>query len=102
MTLSLLLSSDFEVFAPFDRQLFPVLAFGTLHPENNLLRGLRFFSEDGFSLTTITFLLAIVTSLSLSENGLLSLLVLRHFMQRVLLALAFAEGLSSFGNVDHV
>ena len=57
--------------------------------------------KDGLGLTTETLLLAIVSSLTLSENGILALLVLGHFVHGVLFAVsALAKSLSGFRNVD--
>lgn len=42
------------------------LALHALQPEHNLLRGLRLLVEDGLGLTTITALLAIITTLTLA------------------------------------
>ena len=57
--------------------------------------------KDGLGLTTETLLLAIVSTLTLSENGILALLVLGHFVHGVLFAVsALAKSLSGFRNVD--
>ena len=42
------------------------LALHALQPEHNLLRGLRLLVEDGLGLTTITALLAVITTLTLA------------------------------------
>ena len=44
-------------------------------------RATYLFVEDGLGLTTVTALLAVVTALSLCENGVLALLVLGHFVR---------------------
>lgn len=57
--------------------------------------------EDGLSLTTITTLLAIITTLSLGEERSFSGLVLGDLVLGVLLAvLALAVGSSGLGYVD--
>lgn len=57
--------------------------------------------EDRLGLTTVTGLLAVVTTLSLSEERSLSSLVLGDLMLGVLLArLALAVGLAGLGDVD--
>lgn len=56
--------------------------------------------EDRLGLTTITGLLAVITTLSLSEERGLASLVLGDLVLGVLLALlALAEGLAGLGNV---
>ena len=61
-------------------QLCLVLANGTFETEDNLLRGLCLLVEDGLGLTTITGLFSVITTLSLSEEGSLSSLVLGDFV----------------------
>jgi hypothetical protein len=102
LSFSFLFTTDFEVFAPFDRQLLPELALRALHPEDDFLCRFGLLPENGLCLSTITTLFAIVSALSLSENGFFSLFVLGHLMQRVLLALALAEGFTGLRNVHHV
>jgi len=75
-TLGLLVTAQFEVLASLQRQLSLGLAYGALQPQHNLLCGLGFLVKDGLGLTTVTGLLAIVTALSLSEEGCLAGLVL--------------------------
>lgn len=56
---------------------------------------------DGFGLTAETLLLSVVTPLSLTEDGVLALLILRHFVWLVLVArLAGAVGVTELGDVD--
>eukprot|EP01053_Blabericola_migrator_P000714 Blabericola_migrator_1__713@NODE_1177_length_5203_cov_152_764213_g800_i0_p4_GENE_NODE_1177_length_5203_cov_152_764213_g800_i0NODE_1177_length_5203_cov_152_764213_g800_i0_p4_ORF_typecomplete_len156_score7_90_NODE_1177_length_5203_cov_152_764213_g800_i015131980 len=70
--------------------------------QNNLLGGFTFVVLNGLGLTTETLLLSVVTALSLSELGVLALLVLRNFVGLVLTAvLAGAKCVAEFGNVDH-
>ena len=57
--------------------------------------------EDGLGLTTITTLLAVITTLSLGEQRSLSGLVLGDLVLGVLAALlALAVGVAGLGNVD--
>ena len=57
-----------EVLATLQRQLGLGLALDALQPQDDLLGGLGLLVEDGLGLTTVTGLLAVVTSLSLSEE----------------------------------
>lgn len=57
-----------------------VLANGTFETEDNLLCGLCLLVEDGLGLATITGLFSVITTLSLSEEGSLSGLVLGDFV----------------------
>lgn len=105
--------------ASLQRQLCLRLARCALQSQYNLLRRLCFLVENGFGLTTITGLFAIITTLSLREQGrlsdillggflggahratYLSGLVLCDFMLGVLSAvLALAVGASGLGYVD--
>lgn len=57
--------------------------------------------EDGLGLTTVTGLLAVITTLSLCKQRGLSCLVLGDLVLGVLLAvLALAVGSAGLGNVD--
>lgn len=57
----------------------------------------------GLGLTTVTALLSVVSSLSLGNDGVLSLLVLGDLVRGVLSALlALAVGSSGLGNVDPI
>ena len=79
-----------------------MLATLALQPQDNLLGGFCLLVEDGLSLTTITGLFAIITTLSLSSNAILTLLVLGNLVQCVLPAfLALAVGLLCLWNVHH-
>ena len=49
-------------------------------PEDDLFRGLGLLSEDGLGLTSVSLLLAVVTTFALSLQRVLALLVLRHFV----------------------
>lgn len=67
-TLGLLITTEFERLATFQDKLMFVLANGTFKTQDDLLSGLGFLVENGFGLTTITGLFAVITTLSLSEN----------------------------------
>ena len=99
--LVLLVTTQFEMLATLQCQQVLVLANGAFKTQNNLLCSLGLLTENGFCLTTITRLLAIITTLSLSKKGSLSGLVLGDLVRGVLSALlASAEGLASLGNVN--
>jgi len=75
---------------------------GALQSEDDLFGGLGLLSEDGLGLTSVSLLLAVVTTFALSLQRVLALLVLRHFVDRVLSALGRGtESATSFGNVHH-
>lgn len=77
------------------------LALDALQSQDNLLGGLGLLVEDGLGLTTITGLLAVVTTLSLGEKRSLTSLVLGDLVLGVLAALsALAVGVAGLGNVD--
>jgi len=101
-TLRFLVTTEFKVLASLQGQLQLRLAGNTFQSQHNLLCSLGLLVENGLGLTTITRLLAVVTSLSLREEGGLASLVLSDLVLGVLAAvLALAVGLSSLGNVDH-
>lgn len=62
----------------FQGNLDPLLALLTLETEHNLLGGLGLLSKNRLRLSTETLLLSIVPTSTLSELGLLRLLVLSH------------------------
>lgn len=101
LSLPLLVTTDFKVFASLDGQLLASLALGAFHTQHNLLGGLSLFTQDGLRLATESLLFSVVTTTSLGGGRFLSLLVLGHLVEGVLLALALAEGPSGLGNVDH-
>lgn len=111
--------------ASLQRNLVLVLANIAFKTQNNLLGSLGLFVEDGFGLTTVTGLFTVVTTLScdynkclthksslveilfqssfhtLSKQGCLSGLVLRHLVRGVFLAvLSLAVGVPCLGDVD--
>jgi len=65
LILSLLVTTKLEVLASLDNQKLLLLGFGALKTEHNLFGGLGLLVEDGFGLTTISGLFAIVTTLTL-------------------------------------
>merc|ERR1712176_898970 len=82
LSLLLLLASQLEVLASFG--------------------GLSLLSEDGLGLSTVSLLLAVVTTLALGLQRVLTLLVLRHLVKRVLPAFGGGtESAASLGNVNH-
>ena len=71
-----------------------------LELEHNLLGVLGFLPEDWLGLSAETFLLRIVSSLTLSSESILTLLVLGDFVDRVLLCFP-AVGSLSLWNMHH-
>jgi len=65
LILSLLVTTKLEVLASLDDQKLLLLGFGALKTEHNLFGCLGLLVEDGFGLTTISGLFAIVTTLTL-------------------------------------
>jgi hypothetical protein len=89
------------VLASLQRKLELGLALDTLQSQDNLLGGLGLLVEDRLGLTTVTGLLAVISSLTLGEQGGLSSLVLGDLVLGVLAALlALAVGVTGLGNVD--
>lgn len=77
------------------------LALDTLQSQHNLLGSLSLLVEDRLGLTTVTGLLAVITTLSLGEKRGLAGLVLGDLVLGVLAALlALAVGVTGLGNVD--
>jgi len=102
LSLLLLLASQLEVLASFDGHLILSLAVRALQPEDDLLGGLGLLSEDGLGLSTVSLLLAVVTTLALGLERIFTLLVLRHLVKRVLPAFGGGtESAASFRNVNH-
>lgn len=58
-----------EVLAALERQLCLCLALNALQSQDDLLRCLGLLVENGLGLTTVTGLLAVITTLSLRECG---------------------------------
>jgi hypothetical protein len=68
-TLRLLVTTQLKVLASLQAQLCLCLALCALESQDDLLRGLGFLVEHGFCLTSVSGLLAVVTALSLGEQG---------------------------------
>lgn len=87
--------------ASLQSQLSLGLTVNTLQSQNDLLGSLSLLVENWLSLTTETRLFTVVTSLTLSEQGGLTSLVLGDLVLGVLTAvLTLAERLSSLWNVN--
>lgn len=123
LSLSLLVTSQLEMLATFQWGLLAVFAFCAFHTKHNFLGSLGLkvkagklisqtatklessmilaylLSEDRFGLTTESLLFTIVTTTTLGSFSFLGLLVLRHFVHLVGVALA-AVCATLFGNVD--
>ena len=78
--------TQLEVLGTLDGNHAFVLALGAFQLQHDLLRGLGLLLEHRLRLTTETTLFAIVTTLTLSEQGRLTGLVLGDFVQGVLAA----------------
>ena len=100
--LRLLLELHLKVLATLQGALKLVTASGALQTKNHLLSGLCLLVEHGLSLTTETLLLAVVTTLTLGIDGILTLLVLGDLVKGVLPAVSVgAEALHSLRDCDH-
>lgn len=78
-----------------------VLANGTFQTQDNLLGSLGLLVENGLGLTTITALLTVVTTLTLSEDGSFTGLVLGDLVGSVTATLLTStKGLTSLRDVD--
>lgn len=75
-TFGLLVTTQLEVLASLQGHVRAVLARRAFQTQDNLLGGLCLLVENGLGLTTVTLLLGVVTTLSLSELGGLTGLVL--------------------------
>ena len=76
------------------------LAYSALQSQRDLLGGLGFLPEDGFGLTSITRLLAVISAPTLSRPTFFSLLVLGDLVHSVSRAPG-TVGLPSLGNHHH-
>ena len=109
LTLGLLLLSEDERSAALDGVASLDLALlagllvldDSLKLDGGLLSQLGLLAEDGFGLATKSLLLGIVTTLSLSSGGVLTLLVLSNLPGDVL-ACFFAVCVLAFRIVDHL
>lgn len=101
LTLLLLVTTQLEVLTSLQSQLSLGLASNTLQSQNNLLGGLGLLVENWLGLTTETGLLTVVSSLTLSEQGSLTSLVLGNLVLGVLSALlTLTVSLSELWNVN--
>merc|ERR1719517_87319 len=101
LSLPLLLSSQLEVFGSLDGHLVLPLADRALHPEHQLLGGLRLLPQNGLGLTSKALLLSVVPSPSLGLLGLSRFLVLGHLELAVLVTLGTVS-VPSLGHVHHL
>ena len=60
-------SPKLKMLAPFQCQLLPSFASGAFESQDNLLGSFGFFVEDWFRLTSVTGLLAIITTFPLGK-----------------------------------
>ena len=100
LALLLFVSSKLEVLASLDWFLHILLALHALKLENNLFCSFGLLPENRFRLTTESTLLTIVTTLSLSQNRVLSFLVLGHLETLVNFALR-AKSFPGLRDVHH-
>lgn len=101
MTLLLLVTTQLKVLTSLQSQLGLGLAVDTFQSQDNLLGGLSLLVENWLGLTTETGLLTVVSSLTLSEQGSLTSLVLGDLVLGVLSALlTLTESLSKLWNVN--
>jgi len=97
----LLVTTQLEVLTSLQSQLSLGLTVDTLQSQNNLLGGLSLLVENWLGLTTETGLLTVVSSLTLSEQGSLTSLVLGNLVLGVLSALlTLTVSLSELRNVN--
>jgi hypothetical protein len=87
MTSLSLLSSKLEMLGSLQSQLLLGLTLLTFKTDDNLTGGLCFLVEDGLGLSSESHLLRVITTLSLSEVGSFSGLVLGDLVNTVLAAL---------------
>eukprot|EP00166_Cyanidium_caldarium_P004549 ctg_485.g180 len=99
--LGLLRVAQLKVLASLDDVLHNPFALVTLHFEHDLLGGLGLFLEHRLGLPAVPALFPIVSPLALRRQRVLALLVLRHLVHGVLLALARAECAPRLGADDH-
>lgn len=103
LTLLLLLTTQFEVLTSLQSQLSSGLASNTFQSQDDLLGGLSLLVENWLGLTTEPGLFTVITSLTLSEQGSLTSLVLGNLVLSVLTAvLTLTVGLSGLWNVNYI
>lgn len=97
-----LLSSELELLAALHDLKGTGLASSALQTKDDLLGGLGLLVEDRLGLTSITSLLAVITTLTLGEETGGSSLVLGNLVEGVLTALReIAQSATGLGNVHH-
>lgn len=90
------------MFASFESNLLLVFTYSTFHPKYDFFGCLGFLVKHRLGLTTVTRLLAVITTFALCEERGLAGLVLRHLVWGVLPALLpLAVSPTCLGNVDH-
>merc|ERR1719285_1487501 len=94
-------SIELEVLGPLDGNLVLPLADRALHPEHQLLRGLRLLPQDRLRLASKALLLAVIPPSALSLLTLSRLLVLRHLELSVFVALG-TVGVPGFWDIHHL
>ena len=99
-TLGLLLFTEDESSASLDDLERLGLGLGALKLEHDLLGVLCLLPENWLGLTTETFLLHIISSLSLGDEGILALLILRYLVDGMLLGFP-AVGSLRLWNMHH-
>lgn len=92
--------SELEGLATLQGEHSLALALSALDLKDDLLGSLSLLSKDGLSLTSETFLLGVVSSLTLGNQRGLTSLVLSDLVARVLLA-SLAVSISGLRNRDH-
>lgn len=101
LTLLLLVTTQLEVLTSLQSQLSLGLTVNTLQSQDDLLGSLSLLVENWLGLTTETGLFTVVSSLTLSEQGSLTSLVLGNLVLGVLTALlSLTVGLSKLRNVN--
>tara|TARA_B100000780_G_C20706294_1_gene280820 strand:- start:125 stop:493 length:369 start_codon:yes stop_codon:yes gene_type:complete len=100
LTLGVLLFTEDESSASLDDLVGFGLGDSAFKLEDDLLGVLCLLPENGLGLTTETFLLHIISSLSLGDERVLALLILRYLVHSVLLGLP-AEGSLRLWNMHH-
>jgi len=92
--------SNYNLFTSFDNQHPFGLTFSTLNPQCYFLSSLSLLSENRFSLSSISWLLSIISSFSLSSSRILTFLVLPYLMV-CMLHTFLTMSLSCFRNYYH-
>merc|ERR1712168_1003676 len=102
-SLPFLVTTQFKMFTPLQRNLFTELALRTRQTQHDLLRCLGFLMMNRSCLSTIALLFAFVPSLSLCECSFLCCLVLSDLVKGVFTTLlSIAKGLTGLRYVHHI